>query len=96
MTDPGPRTEAPPERPDDRGTPVGRRIVLGMAGLGIVGIAAGKWLSDGVGDVVASTAPGLAGVIPAAGGQPGTIGRRVRCADGPSTAAFSACNRREE
>lgn len=51
-----------------RGTPVGRRVVLGMVGLGAVGVAAGKWLSDGVSDVVASTVPGLASVIPAAGG----------------------------
>jgi DMSO/TMAO reductase YedYZ molybdopterin-dependent catalytic subunit len=47
---------------------VGRRLVLGMVGLGVVGVATGKWLSEGVSDVVASTAPGLAGVIPAAGG----------------------------
>ena len=50
------------------GTPVGRRVVLGMVGLGVVGVAAGRWISDGVSDVVASTAPGLAQVIPAAGG----------------------------
>jgi DMSO/TMAO reductase YedYZ molybdopterin-dependent catalytic subunit len=50
------------------GTPVGRRIVLGMVGLGVAGVAAGRWLSEGVSDVVASTAPGLASVIPAAGG----------------------------
>lgn len=50
------------------GTPVGRRVVLGMLGLGVVGVAAGQWLSKGVSDVVASTAPGLADVIPAAGG----------------------------
>lgn len=51
-----------------KGAPVGRRIVLGMIALGAVGVAAGRWLSEGVSDVVASTAPGLAGVIPAAGG----------------------------
>jgi DMSO/TMAO reductase YedYZ molybdopterin-dependent catalytic subunit len=51
-----------------RGTPVGRRVVLGMLALGAAGIAAGRWLSDGVSEVVASTAPGLANVIPAAGG----------------------------
>jgi DMSO/TMAO reductase YedYZ molybdopterin-dependent catalytic subunit len=57
-------------RPDEtsHGTPVGRRVVLGMVGLGAVGIAAGQWLSAGVSDVVAATAPGLAGVLPAAGG----------------------------
>ena len=31
-------------------------------------MAAGRWLSDGVSEVVASTAPALANVIPAAGG----------------------------
>ena len=51
-----------------QGTPVGRRIVLGMVGLGVVGVAAGRWLSQGVSDVVAATAPGLANVLPAAGG----------------------------
>ncbi len=55
--------EAPP-----RGAPVGRRIVLAMVGLGAVGIATGKWLSEGVSQVVASTVPGLANVLPAAGG----------------------------
>jgi DMSO/TMAO reductase YedYZ molybdopterin-dependent catalytic subunit len=50
------------------GTPVGRRVVLGMVGLGAVGVLAGRWLSEGVSDVVASTAPALSGVLPAAGG----------------------------
>jgi DMSO/TMAO reductase YedYZ molybdopterin-dependent catalytic subunit len=53
---------------ETQGTPVGRRIVLGMVGLGAAGIVTGRWLSQGVSDVVASTAPGLAGVLPAAGG----------------------------
>lgn len=52
----------------DRGTPVGRRVVLAMVGLGAVGVAAGRWLSQGVSDVVAATAPGLAAILPAAGG----------------------------
>jgi DMSO/TMAO reductase YedYZ molybdopterin-dependent catalytic subunit len=56
-----------PER-DGTGTPVGRRVVLGMLALGAVGIGVGKWLSSGVSDVVSATAPGLAAVIPAAGG----------------------------
>ena len=59
------QTDTPPSQ---RGTPVGRRIVLGVVGLGVVGVATGRWLSQGVGDVVAATAPGLASVIPAAGG----------------------------
>ncbi len=52
----------------ERGTPIGRRIVLGMVGLGAVGIAAGRWISNGISDVVSSTVPGLASVLPAAGG----------------------------
>lgn len=43
-------------------------MVLGVVALGAAGVAAGKWLSSGVSDVVASTVPGLASVIPAAGG----------------------------
>jgi DMSO/TMAO reductase YedYZ molybdopterin-dependent catalytic subunit len=58
----------PDQQTSTRGTPVGRRIVLGMMALGAVGVAAGRWLSDGVSEVVASTAPGLAGILPAAGG----------------------------
>ncbi|HAN70411.1 MAG TPA: oxidoreductase [Actinobacteria bacterium] len=53
---------------ESRGAPVGRRIVLGVAALGAAGVVAGRWLSEGVSSVVASTAPGLASVIPAAGG----------------------------
>ena len=52
----------------ERGTPIGRRVVLGMVGLGAAGIAAGRWISNGISDVVSSTVPGLASVIPAAGG----------------------------
>jgi DMSO/TMAO reductase YedYZ molybdopterin-dependent catalytic subunit len=42
--------------------------VLGVVGLGAAGVLAGRWLSSGVSDVVASTAPGLASIVPAAGG----------------------------
>lgn len=55
-------------RTSSRGTPVGRRIVLGVVGIGAVGVVAGRWISSGVSDVVASTAPGLASIVPAAGG----------------------------
>lgn len=57
-----------PETRTPQGTPIGRRIVLGVVGVGAVGVLAGRWLSAGVSEVVASTAPGLASVIPAAGG----------------------------
>jgi DMSO/TMAO reductase YedYZ molybdopterin-dependent catalytic subunit len=59
-------TEEP--RRSSRGAPVGRRVVLGVVGVGAVGILTGRWLSSGVSDVVASTAPGLASIVPAAGG----------------------------
>jgi DMSO/TMAO reductase YedYZ molybdopterin-dependent catalytic subunit len=63
-------TDPTPQAPDDlgRGAPVGRRIVLGMLGLGAVGLAAGQWLSGRVSDVVGETVPALADVLPAAGG----------------------------
>ena len=51
-----------------KGTPLGRRLVLGMVGLGVVGIGVGRQLSEGLSDTVASVAPGLASVIPATGG----------------------------
>ena len=56
------------ETPERTGAPVGRRVVLGMAGLGVAGVLTGRWISTGVSDVVAATAPDLAKVIPAAGG----------------------------
>ena len=51
-----------------KGAPVGRRLVLGMVGLGVVGIGVGRQLSEGLSNTVASVAPGLASVIPATGG----------------------------
>ena len=51
-----------------KGTPLGRRLVLGMVGLGVVGIGVGRQLSEGLSNTVASVAPGLASVIPATGG----------------------------
>lgn len=56
------------ERSSERGTPVGRRLVLGMVGLGAVGVVTGRWLNDQVSSAVGATVPGLASVIPAAGG----------------------------
>ena len=61
-------TSPPPAPPEQRGSPVGRRIVLGMLGLGVAGVAAGQWLSGKVSDVVGGTVPALADVLPAAGG----------------------------
>ncbi len=50
------------------GSPVGRRVVLGMLGLGAAGVAFGRYATDTVSNVVSATAPGLSAVIPAAGG----------------------------
>ena len=51
-----------------RGTPVGRRLVLGMVGLGALGVVFGRSASEAVTATVAATAPGIANIIPAAGG----------------------------
>lgn len=52
--------------PPPRGTPVGRRVVLGMLGLGVAGIALGRRASDAVGGALAGTPVGA--VLPGAGG----------------------------
>jgi len=55
-----------------RGTPVGRRVVLGMLGLGALGIIGGARLQNGLGDVLAPIQnhdpTGLSGLIPTGGG----------------------------
>lgn len=53
---------------EPQGKPIGRRIVLGMIGLGAVGVATGRWISSGVNNVVATAAPQVSGLLPAAGG----------------------------
>ncbi len=50
------------------GSPVGRRVILGMVGLAAIGVVFGRQLNSVVSDTVAATVPGLSGVIPAAGG----------------------------
>ena len=50
------------------GSPVGRRVVLSMIGLGAVGIAFGRQISETISRTVAATAPSLASVLPAGGG----------------------------
>lgn len=58
-----------PEPLDERaGTPVGRRVVLGMLGLGALGIAAGSALSSAVGTVASKDPTGLTALVPGAGG----------------------------
>jgi DMSO/TMAO reductase YedYZ molybdopterin-dependent catalytic subunit len=58
---------------DDRGgAPIGRRVVLGMLGLGGVGILAGAraqdWISRVLAPIEAADKTGLTSLIPAAGG----------------------------
>ncbi|GAA4993125.1 hypothetical protein GCM10025734_21930 [Kitasatospora paranensis] len=50
------------------GTPVGRRVVLGMLGLGAAGIAAGPYLQRGVEAVTSKDPTGLADLLPGGGG----------------------------
>ena len=50
------------------GSPIGRRVVLGMVGLGALGVVFGRPASELVSGALSGTAPGLSGVVPAAGG----------------------------
>lgn len=54
-----------------RGTPVGRRVVLGMLGLGAVGVAFGAKASDAISralEPLSSGGSGGSGILPATGG----------------------------
>jgi DMSO/TMAO reductase YedYZ molybdopterin-dependent catalytic subunit len=57
------------EQPE--GTPVGRRVVLGLLGLGAAGVAAGPWVSRGLGAVSGALSrhdpTGLSSYLPGAG-----------------------------
>ncbi|MGP3925666.1 molybdopterin-dependent oxidoreductase [Streptomyces sp. 8N616] len=72
--DPEEEPTAAEERPaaDGRGAPVGRRIVLGMLGLGAAGIAAGPYLQDRLDSVLGAAAEkdptGVTGLFPGSGG----------------------------
>ena len=50
------------------GAPVGRRLVLGMVGLGLLGVAFGKPIGDGIASLAQDDPTGLSALIPAAGG----------------------------
>lgn len=52
----------------DSGTPVGRRVIVGMLGLGALGIVFGRQLNSAVTTTINATVPGLGQVLPAAGG----------------------------
>lgn len=50
----------------NRGAPVGRRVILGMLGLGAVGVVAGAKVADGVSSALSSL--GGSGLVPGVGG----------------------------
>lgn len=50
------------------GAPVGRRVVLGIVGLGLLGVAFGKPIGDGIATLAQDDPTGLSALIPAAGG----------------------------
>jgi DMSO/TMAO reductase YedYZ molybdopterin-dependent catalytic subunit len=52
----------------ERGSPVGRRVVLGILGLGAAGVAVGAKLQDAVVKAAQPLGTGVQGLIPAAGG----------------------------
>lgn len=62
-----------PDTEDGTGsTPVGRRVVLGMLGLGAAGVAAGRYVQDGLDGALAAVngkdPTGLTGLVPGSGG----------------------------
>jgi DMSO/TMAO reductase YedYZ molybdopterin-dependent catalytic subunit len=46
------------------GTPVGRRVVLGMFGLGVIGVLTGKTLQNGISAVASHDPTGLTSLLP--------------------------------
>ncbi len=56
----------------DGGAPVGRRVLLGVLGLGAVGVATGSYVQSGFDDVLAAVTAkdptGLSGLLPGGGG----------------------------
>jgi DMSO/TMAO reductase YedYZ molybdopterin-dependent catalytic subunit len=51
-----------------KGSPVGRRVVLGMAGLGAIGVVVGAKVQSGVNRALGPVSSGISGIVPAAGG----------------------------
>lgn len=54
--------------PDGRGAPVGRRLVLGMLGLGAAGLVTAPYLQSGFEAVADKDPTGLSGLLPNGGG----------------------------
>jgi DMSO/TMAO reductase YedYZ molybdopterin-dependent catalytic subunit len=52
----------------ERGTPIGRRVFLGLLGLGAVGIATGATVSEWYQDLAKNDPTGLASLLPGGGG----------------------------
>jgi DMSO/TMAO reductase YedYZ molybdopterin-dependent catalytic subunit len=52
----------------NEGSPVGRRVVLGMVGLGALGVAVGAQVQRGVDRALGPVGSGISGLVPAAGG----------------------------
>lgn len=53
-----------PELSELQGTPVGRRVVLGLLGLGAVGVVTGSAVQDGLSRLLAHDPTGLSGLVP--------------------------------
>lgn len=56
------------ESPQERGTPVGRRVFLGTLGLGALGVVAAPALQRGTEAVLSRDPTGLTGLLPNGGG----------------------------
>jgi DMSO/TMAO reductase YedYZ molybdopterin-dependent catalytic subunit len=54
--------------PPGKGTPMGRRVVLGMLGLGAGGVVAGAAIQRAVDGVLAPVGRSVSGIVPAVGG----------------------------
>jgi DMSO/TMAO reductase YedYZ molybdopterin-dependent catalytic subunit len=70
--DHGPREPREADEPERRGTPVGRRVVLGMLGLGAAGVAVGSGVQGRLDSILASVSAkdptGVTGLLPGGGG----------------------------
>ncbi|MBC7268905.1 MAG: molybdopterin-dependent oxidoreductase [Streptomyces sp.] len=68
----GPDERAYPEQPESRGTPVGRRVLLGTLGVGALGVLAAPTLQRGLESFLGTAADkdptGLTGLLPNGGG----------------------------
>lgn len=69
MTERDPSPDLPSSAADEgKGTPVGRRVVLGALGLGGLGVLFGAPISSAIASLARNDPTGISGVLPAAGG----------------------------